>query len=98
MEQYLPFKYHKPLTLKLNIMQKSKVLHNTGKANKKVNNDSCTDSTHLLLALAAATACSALSVKFLKKGELALLLALMTMPISIACFSKAKKRAGYCTY
>lgn len=44
--------------------------------------------TNLLLSFTAATICSALTVKMLKKGELALLTTLLAMPIALIILNR----------
>lgn len=51
---------------------------------------------NMLLGLATATTCSALAVKLLKKSELALLMALMAIPITLVCLNK--KHSSQCKY
>ncbi|GAB3362976.1 hypothetical protein GCM10027566_31160 [Arachidicoccus ginsenosidivorans] len=55
-----------------------------------INTSTCNQQfpTNLLLSFTAATLCSALSVKFLKKGELALMTTLMVMPLAIIYLNK----------
>jgi len=52
---------------------------------------------NMLVGLAAATTCSALAVKFLKKGELALLMTLMALPVTLICLTK-KGNSANCEY
>ncbi|SEA16327.1 hypothetical protein SAMN05192529_109120 [Arachidicoccus rhizosphaerae] len=49
--------------------------------------------TNTLLSLGTATLCSALAIKMLKKGELAALLALMAIPVTLFCLSKNDKKS-----
>lgn len=46
---------------------------------------------NMLLGLATATTCSALAVKFLKKGELALLMTLMSIPVTMIRLNRTNK-------
>jgi len=51
--------------------------------------------TNLLLSFTAATLCSALSVKFLKKGELALMASLMIMPAALIYLNRKATQKKY---
>lgn len=46
---------------------------------------------NMLLGLATATTCGAIAVKFLKKGELALLMTLMAIPVTMICLNRSNK-------
>ncbi|UAY55923.1 hypothetical protein [Arachidicoccus terrestris] len=47
---------------------------------------------NMLLGLATATTCSALAVKLLKKGELALLMTIMAIPVTLICLNRSNRK------